>query len=79
MITEYSAAIISRGTEILMLRRAPSDPPAGKWCPPNEGIIYAETPRHAVIRGVKEETNLNLTSEQLICDHYCNGRWSTQT
>lgn len=67
---KYAAAIIIRNNKILLLQRQKSDDEGDKWSPPNETIEKGETPESAIIRGVKEETNLNFFVERQLDAHF---------
>ena len=39
---------------------------ANTWCPPGGKIDYGETPKEAIVREVKEETDLDITDVEFI-------------
>lgn len=49
-----------QGSEILLVRLAPSAPDAGRWALPGGGLDWGEHPEHAVVREVGEETGLDV-------------------
>ena len=68
---EFTAAIIIRNKNILLLKRS-EEVEKGKWNPPNETIEDNEKPEFAVVRGVKEETNLNFRINKFLFPHFYN-------
>ncbi len=66
---EFTAGIIIKNKKVLLLCRSEYEDEIGKWNPPNETIEGEEDPSDAVIRGVKEETNLNYKIEKFLFEH----------
>jgi 8-oxo-dGTP diphosphatase len=60
-----TSVIIEDHGRVLLLRRA-LKPLQGYWCLPGGYIHYSELPQTAAIREVKEETNLDIQTEDLI-------------
>jgi len=50
----------------LLVEKRKSEPGKGKWSVPGGLVELGESPEHAVIREVKEETGLNVTDPMLI-------------
>lgn len=60
-------AIIIVDNKVLLLKRSMTKKVApGAWCVPSGGIDAGETPEEAIIREVKEETNLDVESFEII-------------
>ncbi len=53
-------AVIVYRDRILILRRAPGDSYPDEWDFPGGGMEWGETPEHATIREVREETGLDI-------------------
>jgi 8-oxo-dGTP diphosphatase len=58
-------AIIIRGEEVLLARRG-REPGYGKWSIPGGGVKLGETLEEAIIREVREETNLAIRVEERV-------------
>jgi len=58
------AAIILRGSEILLVKRA-SEPGLGKWSAPGGSVEIGETLEQALSREVREETGLEIEIGEL--------------
>lgn len=70
-MAEFAAGIIIRDKKILLLKRASNEgAEPGKWNPSNETIEDGENPEEAVVRGVKEETNLDFSITKLLFEHF---------
>ncbi len=59
-----SLTYIVVGSEVLLLKRNVS-PQFGYWAPPAGSMDMGETPKETALRELKEETDLELTGEQL--------------
>ena len=62
------AAIFTNGEKVLAMRRAPHKPLPGKWEFPGGKIEPGESPEQALIREIKEELDVEITSLELF-DH----------
>ena len=62
------AAIFTNGEKVLAMRRAPHKPLPGKWEFPGGKIEPGELPEQALIREIKEELDVEITSLELF-DH----------
>ena len=62
------AAIFTDGDKVLTMRRAPHKPLPGKWEFPGGKIEKDESPEQALIREIKEELDVEITSLELF-DH----------
>jgi ADP-ribose pyrophosphatase YjhB (NUDIX family) len=58
-------AVIVRNSQILLERRK-NEPGRGKWSIPGGLVNLGESPTHAVVREVKEETSLKVEKPELI-------------
>ncbi len=58
----HAAGIIIKNQKVLLIKRSNSeDSEPGKWCPVNESLEEGESPKDAVVRGVKEEIGLDYS------------------
>jgi 8-oxo-dGTP diphosphatase len=57
-LREAVVAVITRGHEVLLIRRAAGVPDPGYWAPPSGNIELGESQEAAVIREVREEVGL---------------------
>ena len=57
---EAVVAVITRGREVLLIRRGASVPEPGYWAPPSGTIEPGESQEAAVIREVREEVGLTV-------------------
>jgi ADP-ribose pyrophosphatase YjhB (NUDIX family) len=64
--TAVGAIIVDEQGRVLLLRRA-QDPAKGKLGPPGGFLNHGENAEDALIREVKEETNLEVTSLRYLC------------
>ncbi len=71
---EFTAGIMIKNKKVLLLCRSEYEDEIGKWNPPNETIEENEDPSAAVIRGVKEETNLDYKIDKLLFEHIFNNK-----
>jgi len=55
------AVLITRGNEVLLLRRA-NVHGAGSWAPPGGHLEYGEAPEECAMREAKEETGLDVAA-----------------
>lgn len=64
------AFILNEKNQLLLQKRAKS-PEKGHWCIPGGKLEMFETLEHAVIREIKEETDLDIEVIKLmgVCDH----------
>ena len=62
------AAIFTEGEKVLAMRRAAHKPLPGKWEFPGGKIEQSESPEQALIREIKEELDVEITSLELF-DH----------
>ena len=60
-----ACCILSRGNEILFVKRA-VEPCKGLWSLPGGFVEIGETPEHAAVRELHEETNLNAIRLRLM-------------
>ena len=58
-------AFIEKDDRVLLVKRA-VNPERGKWALPAGFVDYGESPEAALIREVKEETNLDVTVTRLV-------------
>ena len=65
---EVASCICEHQGKFLLLLRSPQKPQGNTWCVPGGKLNQKETPLHAVIREVKEETGIELSEEAMI---YC--------
>jgi ADP-ribose pyrophosphatase YjhB (NUDIX family) len=59
------SVILEKNGKILLVKRA-KEPLKGYWCLPGGYVCYSEKPEDALMREVKEETNLNIRIGKLI-------------
>jgi 8-oxo-dGTP diphosphatase len=57
-LREAVVAVITRGHEVLLIRRGAGVPDPGYWAPPSGNIELGESQEAAVIREVREEVGL---------------------
>ena len=65
-VIKVTGAIIQEGNKFLICRRGPSEKAAGLWEFPGGKIEKHETAVEAIIREVKEETNLTISNPQFL-------------
>lgn len=63
-VINVAVAIIKKGDRVLIGRRGPGRPYAGKWEFPGGKIDEGETPEECVRREVKEEFDVEITNVQ---------------
>ena len=63
-----TAAIILRGTQVLVTRRAPGEKLAGMWEFPGGKIANCETPESCLQREILEELNITGKTGDHLCD-----------
>jgi ADP-ribose pyrophosphatase YjhB (NUDIX family) len=61
-----SFALITRGTQLLLVKRAKPERWAGKWCIPGAIIAYGEDPAAGVRRAVLEQLGAKATVAKLL-------------
>ncbi|MGD9300862.1 MAG: NUDIX domain-containing protein, partial [Desulfobacterales bacterium] len=61
MMKDVTAAILIKDNKILIARRKASDSQGGKWEFPGGTIKEGETPRHCLIREMKEEFGIKVS------------------
>lgn len=76
--TKYVDIIVTCGNDVLLLRRANYMKNfRGKWCLPGGHVDSAEDSKTAIIRELKEETNISITEPELFITYqYQNGGMS---
>ena len=71
MSKKHTATVIVNQQKVLLIQRSEKeDSEPNKWCFPNETMEDNETPEETVIRGVKEELNLNFQIHKFLFEHY---------
>jgi 8-oxo-dGTP diphosphatase len=63
---EVAGCFCKRDDRLLLLLRHPRKPQGNTWCLPGGKIQLNESPKHAVIREVREETGLCLASKSIL-------------
>ncbi len=65
----FSAGIIIKEDKIFLLLRSKEEEEGDLWCPINETIEDDESPEQAIIRGCKEETDMDFEIKKFLSIH----------